>query len=266
MHYETTVSLWVNGVRITDKQLRALKALKGEGSKAAAARSLGVSAPVLHRNIQNLERGIGRKLVVSTPRGTRLTEEARHIIQEHSAIDNRLRHRTRFRVACTPVTEHLMMAIMSASSESMDLVISDDDNNVRDLDAGLVDLIILDDPQFLYDLDDVLWDEVGETSMVHVDRGPRYIRYRYGAQRIAYLHLDSRGTEYKVERTTMLLDELLESGMSFFVDEILLLRRKLHLRSDTDERLLRHSISAVYRSPSPQVEMLVRSLRSRLSE
>lgn len=263
---ESKVSICVNGVRVTERQLQALRALKEHGSKASAARSIGISAPVLHRYLQNLESSTGVEMIRSSPRGSELTDAARHILNEHAAIDSRLRHRTRFRVACTPVTEHLMMLILSQSSSGLDLVVSDDENNVRDLQAGLVDLIVLDDPQYLYDMDDVLWEDVGETTMIHVHRGNRYIRYRYGAQRIAYQHLDSKGVQYVVERTTLLLDDLLDSGLSFFVDEILLLRRNMHLRSSTDQNLLRHSISAVYRHPSPQVDMLVRSLRSRLSK
>lgn len=266
MQLESTVSLWVNGVRITPRQLEALRSLREHGSKASAARSLGISAPVLHRYIQTLEKGTGLKLIVSSPVGTHLTEDGRHILTEYAAIDNRLRHRHLFRVACTPVTEHLMMAIMSESKEDMNLVISDDENNVRDLLAGLVDFIVLDDPQYLYDMDDMLWQEVGETTMVHVDRGPRYIRYCYGAQRIAYQHLDSKGIEYSVERNTMRLEDLTESGLSFFIDEILLLKKNLRLRSSTDQNLLRHSISAVYRKEGPKPEFLIRSLRARLTE
>ncbi|MDD3398280.1 MAG: LysR family transcriptional regulator [Candidatus Methanomethylophilaceae archaeon] len=264
MELESKVSICVNGVRITDRQLQSLMALKEHGSKASAARSLGISAPVLHRYLQNLESSTGLRLIRSSPRGTEMTDDARHIINEYNAIDNRLRHRGRFRAACSPVTEHLMMAILSSLPWDLDLVVSDDENNVRDLQAGLVDLIVLDDPQFLYDLEDVDWEEVGETSMVHVDRGPRYMRYRYGAQRIAYQHLDSQGIPYSVERTTLSLDELMEGGLSFFVDEILLLRRNMRVRSSTDPAALRHSINAVYRQESEQGAAIVRSLRSRL--
>lgn len=266
MQLESTVSLSVNGVRITQRQLEALKSLQENGSKASAARSLGISAPVLHRYIQTLEKGTGLKLINTSPVGTKLTDDGRHILAEHAAIDNRLRHRQRFRVACTPVTEHLMMAILSEGETEMDLVISDDDNNVRDLQAGLVDFIVLDDPQYLYDIDDVLWQDVGETTMVHIDRGPRYIRYRYGAQRIAYRHLDSNGLNYTVDRTTMRLEDLMESGLSFFIDEILLLKKNLRLRSSTDQNFLRHSISVVYRKEGVQTEFITRSLRTRLSE
>ena len=261
---ESKVSIYVNGVRVTERQLESLMALKEHGSKASAARSLDISAPVLHRYLQNLEASTGLQLIRSTPRGTEITEEARHIISEYSAIDNRLRHRGRFRAACSPVTEHLMMSILSSIPWNLDLVVSDDDNNVRDLQAGLVDLIVLDDPQFLYDLEDVKWEEVGETSMVHVDRGPRYIRYRYGAQRIAYQHLDSQGHPYSVDKATMSLEELLESGLSFFVDEALLLKKNIRIRSSTDPAVLRHSINVVYRKESEPVDAIVRSLRSRL--
>lgn len=263
---EPRVSIYVNGVKVTARQMDALKALRDHGSKAAAAASLGISAPVLHRYLQNLEDSTGLELVRSNPRGSKLTEAGRQIVNEHNAIDSRIRHRERCRVACSPVTEHLMMSLLSAMPEGIDLVVSDDENNARDLMAGMVDLVILDDPQLLYDLDDVDWEVLGETSMVHVDRGPRYIRYRYGAQRLAFQHLDSKGVPYSVERSTFSLDDLLESGLSFFVDEILLLKRNLRIRSSTDPALLRHSISAVFRDDAEPVQSIVRALRERLSE
>jgi len=263
---EASVSISVNGVHITQRQLDALRMLKEHGSKASAARSLGISAPVFHRYIQTLENATGLKLIATNPSGTQLTEDARHILAEHETIERRLSHRERFRVACTPVTEHLMLAILSEGKTDMDLVISDDENNVRDLQAGMVDFIVLDDPQYLYDFDEILWEDVGETTMIHVDRGPRYIRYCYGAQRIAYQHLDLKGIDYSVERTTMRLEDLTESGLSFFIDEILLLKKNMRMKSSTDQKLLSHSISAVFRKEGRQSEFLIRSLRARLSE
>ena len=38
------------------------------------------------------------------------------------------------------------------------------------------------------------WQEVATDRLLHVDRGPRYARFLYGAQRIGFRHLESQGS------------------------------------------------------------------------
>ena len=98
---------------------------------------------------------------------------------------------------------------------------------------------------------------------VHVDNGPSYIRYKYGAQRIAYAQLDLSGKEYKITGETCYLPDLLNSKKSFFIDEFLLLKKGIKLKSATDKTLLRHSITAVFRREDRDVTRLLRVFQSK---
>lgn len=263
MEIKVEPSLIVGGVRITNRQLEVLAAVDSEKSKTAAARKLGISAPVVHKYMAEAEAAVGRKLMLSTPRGTHLTPEGEALLNTYLAMEFRCNYDRPFTVSCTPVTEELIMSVVSEAGIDASIVVSNDLNNIASLKGGLTDLVILDDPQYLFDLDEFQWAEVGYMDMVHVDRGKSYIKYRYGAQRIAYSHLDSLGVDYSIDSETHLLSDLIDSGKSFFVDEYLLLRRGIRLKSDTDKRLLRHSITAIYRPGAPGITKVVRMIQKR---
>jgi len=158
------------------------------------------------------------------------------------------------------VTEELLMSVLSSMNTDADLVISDDVVNLRSLRKDETDVVILDDPVHIYDDDSLQWQEVSQMRMIHADKGTSYIRYRYGAQRIAYKHLDMSGKEYTIDAETMSLPELLDSGKSFFVDEILLIRKGIRIHSSTDPSLLKHSILAVFKKNTEETERLVSEL------
>ena len=263
MDIQIRTSQLVNGHSVTARQIEVLRAIKDEGSKNAAAKKLGISPPVVHKYMDSLEKGAGIKILKSTPLGTELTDEALRIIEVADMADLRSDLHRKFTVACTPVTEDLMMSVLSHSKLKADLVISNDASNVRALREGIVNCIIVDDPLLLFELEDFKWAEIGYMDMIHVDRGPSYIKYKYGAQRIAYEYLDSLGKDYTVDGETYLLSELLDSGKSFFVDEFLLMRRGIKMMSSTDKHLLRHTINAVYRRDSPCMQRLLKAIYSR---
>lgn len=100
-------------------------------------------------------------------------------------------------------------------------------------------------------------------DMVHVDNGPSYVKYRYGAQRIAYSYLDAIGKEYTVDSEVSLVQDLMNSGKSFFIDEFLLLRRGIKVRSATEKGALKHSINAVYRKDTRCVQRLLRAIKQK---
>ena len=125
------------------------------------------------------------------------------------------------------------------------------------------DLAIIDDPLYLFDAEEFQMEEIGYMGMVFVDNGPSFIRYKYGAQRVAFMFLDSEDREYTIDSETFSLPELLGSNKSFFVDEFLLTRRNLRLKSAIDPKMLRHAITAIYREESRNVSRIVRALISR---
>ena len=263
MDIETQISLRVNGQTITARQIEALAAINSEGSKTAAARKLGISVPVIHRYIAAVEEAVGMKLIESTPGGSIVTADGKEILAEAEMMGLRCGIRERLSISCTPVTEELMMSVISSLRMDIDLKVSDDRTNIRDLKGGMTDMIMLDDPVHLFDLEGYQWVEAGSMDMIHVDRGYSYLEYRYGAQRIAYMHLDAIGKDYSIDGSTYSLKELMDSGKSFFVDEILLVREGIKIRSATEPRLLRHTINAVFRKDADGISAVIGELSSR---
>ncbi|MFP4170035.1 MAG: LysR family transcriptional regulator [Methanomassiliicoccales archaeon] len=261
MRLEPFASLLINGHTATRKQLEALEAVMEEGSQNRAAERMGISTPVLHRYLGQLEAKAGTWLVRSTPIGSVLTPEGQETVREYRAMRRRLATRELPVVGCSIITEDLLLSTLSRMSTDYDLIISDDGRNLRDFSSGLMDLVVVDDPLYVYDMDGVEWEEVGEDHLIHVDRGSRYIRFRYGAQRIGFRHLEVNGRPYTVERTVGHLPTLIRSNLSFFVNHSLLVRKGIGLRSDTPAKYLRHKILAVMADRGPDTSRLVRELR-----
>jgi hypothetical protein len=128
---------------------------------------------------------------------------------------------------------------------------------------GLADMAVIDDPMYLFDAEEFEWSEIGNMGMVHVDNGSSYIRYRFGAQRIAYMYLDSLDREYSIDAETFSLSELISSNRSFFVDEFLLSKKGIRMKSAVDPGMLKHVITAIYPSETREITKIVRHLLSR---
>lgn len=256
----------INGRPVTSRQLEALLAVQETGSQTAAARKLGISVPVLHKYISNIEEAAGSPILRTTPSGSRLTEAGEEVASAARAMMWRCDTERGFTVCGSPVTEDLILSVLSALRiPGANVVISDDEYNIRMLREDRADIAIIDDPLYLFDAEEFEMDEIGYMGMVLVDNGPVFIRYRYGAQRVAYMYLDSEGREYTVDSETMSLPELLGSNKSFFVDEYLLTRRNLRLKSAVDPKMLRHAITALYRTEGRNEARLIAALKSRLS-
>jgi len=263
LRLEPAVTLKVGKGTLTARQLEALRAVYEEGSQNRAAARLGIATPVLNRYLGKIEAKAGMDLLVATPRGTTLNDEGEQIALEYIALSRRVTPSGGTVVGGTIITEEmLLVAMTSADPEGeCELIISDDKRNLKDFSAGLMDLLVLDDPMHLYDLEGVSWQEVTTDRLLHVDHGPRYASWMYGAQRIGFRHLDSIGAEHTVVRSFRSPELMASSGLSYFVNESLALRRGLRIRSDTDPAKLIHQICAVYRKETPRVHKLVSALR-----
>jgi len=251
------------GKKITKRQLEVLNAVHEGKSINAAARMLNISVPVAYRHIKEIEGTIGDAVIEATPRGSVLTDVGMNLLRSVRSAESRLSNERRFTVACSPVTEELLMSVLSSMGADADLLISDDGMNMRYLQKDEADVVILDDPVHVFDDETLQWQEVGQMGMVHVDKGGSYIRYRYGAQRIAFRHLDALGKKYTVDAETLSLNDLINSGKSFFADDVLLMRKGIRVHSSTDPALLKHSILAVYKRPSERTEKLIGELIKR---
>jgi len=256
----TEISQRVNGHRVTHRQLEALAAVRSEGSKTAAARKLGISVPVLHRYIASIEDGVGTKMIKATPGGSVLTDDGNRLLDSATMMTLRCADVHRTAVSCTPVTQELAMAALSELDSDADIMVSEDEVNIRLFKEGIVDIILLDDPVHLFSLEGYRWTEIGSMDMIHVDKGPSYIEYRYGAQRIAFMHLEATDQDYRIEKRTRSVRDLMDSGKSFFADRILIEREGIKIRSATDPRLLKHTINAVSRGNSEDISDILKKI------
>ena len=264
MRLAARMSLEVNGTEVTARQLEAFLAVQEAGSQSEAARRLGVSVPVLHRYVSAVEAAAGTELLKTTPAGTTLTPAGRELAEYARAMAYRCRDVRGFTVCCSPVTEDLMQSAVSAARISRpSVVVSDDENSISMMLEGRADFALIDDPLYLFDLEGFEMQEIAYMGMVLVDNGPSFIRYRYGAQRVAFMYLDSLDREYSVDAETSSVQELLGSGKSFFVDELVLMRRNIRVKSAVDPKMLRHAVTAIYRKETRNVTRLMRALASK---
>ncbi len=254
----------INGKTITTRQLEALLAVADTGSQTAAARKLGISVPVLHKYIRAVEEAAGEPILRTTPAGSKLTEQGARIASLARSMDHRCETERGFTVCCSPVTEDLTMSVISSLKiPGASIVVSDDQYNIRMMREDRADLAIIDDPLYLFDAEEFQMEEIGYMGMVLVDNGPSFIRYKYGAQRVAFMYLDSEDRQYKIDSETFSLPELLGSNKSFFIDEFMLTRRNLRLKSAVDPKMLRHAITAIYREETKTVSKVIKALVAR---
>jgi molybdenum-dependent DNA-binding transcriptional regulator ModE len=260
---EPKVALEVNGVDLTSHQLEVIAAIYRHGSQRSAARSLGIATPVLNRYVRQIEAKTKLKLAEGTASGTVLTADGERIAKEYEALRVRMSKSPVLVVGCTIITEDLLLSSLSKVDPEgkFDLIISDDLRNLKDFRAGMMDLVVLDDPLYAFDESEALFDEIGFDRLLHVDRGTTYLRFLYGAQRIGFKHLEVTGKTYRVERTERSLTSLMNSNMSFFVNESLAARKGLKIRSDTDPRLLKHEIMVLYHEERPDIASLLLELK-----
>ncbi len=264
MQIRAVCSLTVNGKTVTSRQLEALLAVEETGSQTASARKLGISVPVIHKYLSGIEEAAGSPVLVTTPAGSTLTDEGREIASVARSMSYRCDRRRQFTICCSPVMEDVVLSVVSAlKMGDANVVVSCDEYNIRMLREDRADVAIIDDPLYLFDAEEFEMDEIGYMGMVMVDNGPSFIRYKYGAQRVAYMYLDTERRQYSVDSETFSLSELLGSNKSFFIDEYLLTRRNLRIKSAVDSGMLKHAITALYRDESRNVSRLISALKAR---
>ena len=263
MRIEPVASLRVNGVNLTPHQLEVLLEVYRQGSQRKAAERLGLSTPVIHRALSQIESKAKVRLLDTSTSGTSLNEEGVKMAREYSALLERMKIGETVVVGGTILTEDLLLASLSNLDQEAryDLVISDDERNLRELKAGMMDVVILDDPLYAYETEGAQFEEVGEDRLIYVDKGEPHMRFRYGAQRIGFRHLEAIGKDYVIEGKTRAVPQLIRSNRSFFINESLALRKGLKLISAIDPQLLSHKILALFYEERPEVSWLLRELK-----
>jgi predicted DNA-binding protein (UPF0251 family) len=263
MKIEPVASLKVDGVNLTPHQLEILLEVYRQGSQRKAAEKLGIATPVVNRALTQIESKVKQHLLSTSPSGTSLNKDGVKLAREYNALLERMKVGETVVVGGTILTEDLLLTALSILDKEAryDLVISDDERNLKEFKSGLMDVIILDDPLFAYETEGVQFEEVTEDRLIYVDRGERHIRFRYGAQRIGFRHLEAIGKNYAIEGETRAIQQLIHSKRSFFINESLALKKGLKLVSDIDPNLLSHKILALFYEERPEIYRLLWELK-----
>ena len=114
MKLEARTELVINGDSVTHRQLEALESVSRNGSMSAAAKEMGVSVPVVHRYIGNIEAAVGEPVTKSTPSGTVLTEAGRTVCRRFTECDARCADDRGYTVCCSPVMSDLVTSVFSS--------------------------------------------------------------------------------------------------------------------------------------------------------
>ena len=261
------VRLEIDDVHISLRQIQVLRAIASTNSQNQAARILGISVPVLHRHIKELEERLGIKLISTSPQKTLLTEQGKNILEAHRRFEKRLEMEDNKIVACSPIFSHLVLKVVSGMEREgykIDMIIGNDELNNQFLEMGLVGVVVFDDPIYVYMERETYQKpeivEVIKDTLIHVDQGKKYLHYRFGAQRIGFSNLDLEGKKYEIVGETGDYNQLIKSRYSFFINRSLTLREGLDLKSSTSSKLLLHSIFAMKLEEGEDLDILMSRL------
>lgn len=238
-----------DGHEITHRQMEALSALHEAGSMKKAAGMLGVSTPVLHKYVREMEEKADANLIASTSKGSRLTDAGLELLRRFKAYELRLKDDDVLRVAGTIVSQR---CLLSAATELSDkgvpchVTISTDEANLRLMDERRVDCAVVDDAMFAMErAPDVASAEIGSDALMLRDNGPRFARLGFGAQRLGFRYLDDRQIPHEVVRTIFEPSLVDRTDLSYFVNKSLVRDGVLKAAGAKDQRWSVHAIMAL---------------------
>jgi len=265
MEIEPLPGLRIDSEKVTKHQLDILVMISRTHSQTRSARNLGISVPVLHRYIKNLEKRIGYELIITTPNGTWLTTEGKRIVKEYKRYQKIIEHPLLPVVACSLVTQELVMvAVTELEREGFgfNIVVSDDSHNRELAWVRGLDLVLFDDPQNVYEFEDKGEHfDIFEDYLVHIDQGKKYVKFRFGAQRIGFKYLDLNNVNYKLVSNISDLNELVNSDYSYFINRSLMNRNKINIKSSKVQEEYKHMIMALNLSERLEINKLIEVLK-----
>jgi len=238
-----------DGQEITHRQMEALAALNAKGSMKGAASALGISTPVLHKYVREVEEKAGESLIVSTSKGSRLTAAGLALLKRFNAYELRLKDEPGLRVAGTVVTQKCLLAAATELSDNgvaCTVTISNDDANLRLMEEMRVNCVLFDDAVFAMEkAQDLPTTEIGSDVMMLRETGTRYARLGFGAQRLAFRYLDEKDIPHEVVRTILEPSMVDRTDLSYFVNKSLVREGLVKAEGAKDQRWSVHSIMAL---------------------
>lgn len=139
------------------KLFDTLKAIKLNKSQRKAAKSLGISHTVLNRRILKAEAQLSEQLVISTNKGSNLTEFARDLLDNYESYENRLNDDgDLITFAGGFISAEFIRELAVAYQVDNLRILQTDLNSAYDLaNRGFVDILGFDDPvqAYIYDIE-----------------------------------------------------------------------------------------------------------------
>ena len=139
------------------KLFDTLKAIKLNKSQRKAAKSLGISHTVLNRRILKAEAQLSEQLVISTNKGSNLTEFARDLLDNYESYENRLNDDgDLITFAGGFISAEFIRELAVAYQVDNLRILQTDLNSAYDLaNRGFIDILGFDDPvqAYIYDIE-----------------------------------------------------------------------------------------------------------------
>ncbi len=251
-----------DGQEITHRQMEALAALHSKGSMKKAAEFLGLSTPVLHKYIREIEDKSGLGLVASTSRGSKLTDDGRELLSRFRAYEMRLDDHTEvLKVAGTIVSETALLTaatIVADAHKQMRVIVSTDEENLHLAEERRVDAVILDDAALAMERSPEMPSaEIGSDMLVLKDTGSRYARLAFGAQRLGFRYLDGLGIPHEIDRIIYEPRLVDQTDLSYFANKSLVRTGKMQVMGAKDQTWSLHSIVALQCSEHEDLPMFL---------
>lgn len=274
MQFDPELWLRIRDKKVTAHQIKILSELALTHSQTQAAANLGISVPVLHRHLKSLVNKMAVELVTTTPNGTWLTEDGQTILKIYHRYLEMLEPEQTTAICVTPITYELLTRSITrfeAKGEKYLITMSNDEQNIKALYLGKADMVLFDDPAFAMEFegfkdDKILTIDIFKDTLVHVDNGPEYIRYKYGAQRLGFRNLESEHRKYEILYETGNFKHILESKKSFFINQSFIACNNIELPIesdiDIDTSMFIHPIIAVSINPTQEIKKLARTMRA----
>jgi molybdenum-dependent DNA-binding transcriptional regulator ModE len=269
MQFDPELWLRLRNKKVTARQMRILTELAATHSQTQAAINLGISVPVLHRQVKSLVQKLGLELVVTTPNGTWLTPDGQLLLRIYQRYQEMLKTSDEVALYCTPITYELLKRTIvdnEKQGKKYRISLNSDEQNLRALYLGRADLVIFDDPMNAIEFegfkeDKIIITDLFNDTLIHNDSGIEYIRYKYGAQRLGFRYLDTQGQDYRVLHEISDVNYLVSSSKSYFINKSFIELNDLELENASDPAMFIHPIMAVSINPTDELRELVRELK-----
>ncbi|MCE5213880.1 MAG: LysR family transcriptional regulator [Methanobacterium sp.] len=209
MKFKPKLSLVITDKIVSFRFFEALDTIARTRSQREAAKVLGISHAVLNRRIRETEDNLNIKIVITTAKGSEITDDGLKILKQYHYLMKRLSTHDK-PVICGGYISAGLLEVLTVEFGLDALVYQTDDESALYLyDRGMVDILTLDDPvkAFMRDLDFIPLARdhlvlVSSSDEIIQDlselEGKNFLEISGSAQRLAWNTLDNNEINYKI--------------------------------------------------------------------